>query len=215
MAVHPVDLVRAALHDGALAFAFLLVTRMGIGAVEANGPAAFSLMADYYPPESRIRAYYWYRIANNVGQIAGPLFGGLLAYWFGWRFPFLLFAVPTVIRAGCSPTKRSTRRIIGSSSPASLMTPKKRMANTNMPATGAILPIPATTYAGIAAVWPIATAAIKDTRISAATGDARSDRMSASRTAIDKAPAIASIVLPCPTVSEPCHDAASSSIHQR
>ena len=38
---------------GAIApsFAFLFITRLGVGAVEANGPASFSLMSDYYAVE--------------------------------------------------------------------------------------------------------------------------------------------------------------------
>ncbi len=37
------------------------------------------------------------RIGNAVGQFLGPVLGGLLAYWFGWRVPFLVFMVPTLI----------------------------------------------------------------------------------------------------------------------
>jgi len=76
----------------------LAVMRAGSGLGKAvNDPMHTSLISDYYPPEQRVPAFYWYRIANNVGQITGPLLGGLLAFWFGWRFPFLLFAVPTVL----------------------------------------------------------------------------------------------------------------------
>ena len=76
----------------------LAIMRAGSGLGKAvNDPMHSSLLADYYPPEQRVKAFYWYRIANNVGQIAGPLFGGLLAYWFGWRFPFLFFAIPTLV----------------------------------------------------------------------------------------------------------------------
>jgi len=77
---------------------FLAIMRAGSGLGKAvNDPMHSSLIADYYAPEQRVRAYYWYRIANNVGQIAGPLIGGVLAFYFGWRFPFLLFAIPTVV----------------------------------------------------------------------------------------------------------------------
>ena len=34
-----------------------------------------------------------------MGQIIGPLAAGMLAYAFGWRAPFLLFAFPTIILA--------------------------------------------------------------------------------------------------------------------
>src|SRR5688572_4448169 len=76
----------------------LALMRAGSGLGKAvNDPMHSSLIADYYAPEQRVRAYYWHRIANNVGQIAGPFAGGLLAYFLGWRAPFILFTIPTVI----------------------------------------------------------------------------------------------------------------------
>ena len=47
--------------------------------------------------------------------------------------------VPITIRVGRVPTVRRMRSMIGSSMPASVTTPKNRMANTNMPTTGARL----------------------------------------------------------------------------
>jgi branched-chain amino acid transport system ATP-binding protein len=80
------------------AVVFLALMRAGSGLGKAvNDPMHSSLLADYYAPEQRVRAYYWYRIANNVGQIVGPFAGGVIAYFFGWRTPFLFFAVPTVV----------------------------------------------------------------------------------------------------------------------
>jgi len=38
-----------------------------------------------------------HRQANSVGQVLGPLLGGVLALWFGWRTPFIVFAVPTFV----------------------------------------------------------------------------------------------------------------------
>jgi ABC-type branched-subunit amino acid transport system ATPase component/predicted MFS family arabinose efflux permease len=77
---------------------FLAIMRAGSGVGKAvNDPMHSSLLSDYYPPEHRVRAFYWYRIANNVGMIAGPLLGGVIAYFLGWRAPFLLFSIPTVI----------------------------------------------------------------------------------------------------------------------
>jgi branched-chain amino acid transport system ATP-binding protein len=62
-------------------------------------PTHNSLIADYYPIESRSRVYSTHRAANAVGAFVGPLSAGLLAYWFGWRVPFFVFIVPTVIFA--------------------------------------------------------------------------------------------------------------------
>ena len=62
-------------------------------------PTHNSLLADYYPIESRSRVFSTHRAANAVGQFIGPLTAGLLAYSFGWRVPFLVFVVPTMIFA--------------------------------------------------------------------------------------------------------------------
>ena len=62
-------------------------------------PTHNSLLADYYPIETRSRVYSAHRAANAVGAFVGPLSAGLLAYAFGWRTPFFVFVVPTVIFA--------------------------------------------------------------------------------------------------------------------
>jgi ABC-type branched-subunit amino acid transport system ATPase component/predicted MFS family arabinose efflux permease len=62
-------------------------------------PTHNSLIADYYPIETRSRVYSFHRGANAVGAFVGPLSAGMLAFYFGWRAPFLVFVVPTVIFA--------------------------------------------------------------------------------------------------------------------
>lgn len=62
-------------------------------------PTHNSLIADYYPIETRTKVYSVHRAANAVGSFVGPLSAGLLAFYFGWRTPFLVFMVPTVIFA--------------------------------------------------------------------------------------------------------------------
>ncbi len=62
-------------------------------------PTHNSLIADYYPIETRSRVYSFHRAANAVGAFIGPLTAGMLAYYFGWRVPFLVFVIPTVIFA--------------------------------------------------------------------------------------------------------------------
>ncbi len=62
-------------------------------------PTHNSLLADYYPINSRSRVYSVHRAANAVGAFVGPLTAGLLAYAFGWRTPFLVFVVPTLVFA--------------------------------------------------------------------------------------------------------------------
>jgi branched-chain amino acid transport system ATP-binding protein len=60
-------------------------------------PTHNSLLADYYPMELRPRIYSFHRAANSVGQFIGPITAGLLATWFSWRVPFIVFAFPTLI----------------------------------------------------------------------------------------------------------------------
>ncbi len=62
-------------------------------------PTHNSLLADYYPIEVRNKVFSTHRAANAVGAFVGPLVAGVLAYRFGWRVPFLVFVIPTVVAA--------------------------------------------------------------------------------------------------------------------
>ena len=76
----------------------LYLARVGSGLGSAvNAPTHDSLLADYYPPDARAGAYGVHRLANSVGQFAGPLAAGGIAYLFGWRVPFLVLAIPTFV----------------------------------------------------------------------------------------------------------------------
>ncbi len=76
----------------------LVAMRIGAGTGRAvNEPTHNSLLADWYPPETRVKVFSVHRQANSVGQILGPLLAGTIAYYFGWRAPFLVFAIPTAI----------------------------------------------------------------------------------------------------------------------
>jgi MFS family permease len=75
----------------ATAFATLFLFRMVVGALESNGPAAISLLADYYPVEKRSRTMSRYQL----GGAAGGLFGlgvGALVDLGGWRVAFWAWA---------------------------------------------------------------------------------------------------------------------------
>ncbi len=82
----------------AVAVWMLYVTRIGSGLGRAVvDPTHNGLLADYYPAEQRPRVFSFHRAGNAVGQFLGPLLGGLIAAWLGWRWPFFLFAIPTLV----------------------------------------------------------------------------------------------------------------------
>jgi predicted MFS family arabinose efflux permease len=78
---------------GAIAptFLFLFVSRLGVGAVEANGPASFSLMSDLYPVATRARMMGRYQMGGAVGGLVGIGLSGVLVDNYGWRAAFWMW----------------------------------------------------------------------------------------------------------------------------
>ncbi len=76
----------------------LCLVRAGSGIGQATvEPTHNSLLSDYYAVDRRPAVFSFHRGANALGMILGPLLGGLLSHWFGWRVPFLVFTIPTVV----------------------------------------------------------------------------------------------------------------------
>jgi ABC-type branched-subunit amino acid transport system ATPase component/MFS family permease len=84
---------------GLAVFVWLLVImRSGSGVGQATAlPTHNSLLSDWFPIAARPRVFSAYRLANALGALVGPLMAGLVAAWLGWRAPFIVLAVPTVI----------------------------------------------------------------------------------------------------------------------
>ena len=77
---------------------FLVIARSGAGMGRAViTPSHNSLLSDYYPPEVRPDVYGFHAIGLALGALVGPVLGGILGQWFGWRVPFYVFVVPTVV----------------------------------------------------------------------------------------------------------------------
>lgn len=83
-----------------LAFSVAMLVAMRIGAGGGKSvvtPTHSSLLADYYEPAARVKVFSAHRLASSVGQIVGPVAAGVLASLFGWRAPFIVFGVPTLV----------------------------------------------------------------------------------------------------------------------
>jgi branched-chain amino acid transport system ATP-binding protein len=74
------------------------IARAGSGLGRAvNEPVHNSLLADYYDIPNRPRVYGVHRYANAAGQFIGPVVAGVMAFYLGWRAPFYVFGVVTVV----------------------------------------------------------------------------------------------------------------------
>ncbi|HEY2814745.1 MAG TPA: MFS transporter [Acidimicrobiales bacterium] len=87
-------------------FIFLFVTRLGVGIVEANGPASISLLSDYYPVEDRAKQIGFYNSGALVGSAIGLGLAGVLVDSWGWRAAFWMwipFGLATVLMLARAP----------------------------------------------------------------------------------------------------------------
>lgn len=83
-----------------LSFAVVMLVLMRLGAGTGRSivtPTHNGLLSDWYSPAARLKVFSFHRIANSLGQIVGPALAGVIAYFLGWRAPFLIFAVPTLV----------------------------------------------------------------------------------------------------------------------
>lgn len=82
----------------AVSVGMLVAMRIGAGTGRAVvTPTHSSLLSDFYEPTARVKVFSVHRQANSVGQILGPLVAGVLALHFGFRAPFYVFAIPTLV----------------------------------------------------------------------------------------------------------------------
>ena len=82
----------------AATFAALLITRIFVGIGEGGyGPAAPTILADYFPLQTRGRVMAIFCVAIPVGSALGYVLGGLINEQLGWRWAFYIVAVPGII----------------------------------------------------------------------------------------------------------------------
>ncbi|GIU85213.1 MAG: hypothetical protein KatS3mg008_1988 [Acidimicrobiales bacterium] len=73
---------------------FMAFSQIGKAIID---PTHNSLLADYFPVSVRPRVFSFHRAANTLGQFIGPVAAGFIAHMWGWRAPFLLFTIPTLL----------------------------------------------------------------------------------------------------------------------
>lgn len=81
-------------------FVTLFLCRMMVGVGEATlGPAAYSLLADWFPPERRGTAAAVFSAGIPIGGGLAMALGGWIAQEWGWRAAFPILGVPGVLLA--------------------------------------------------------------------------------------------------------------------
>jgi len=82
----------------AKSFTGVLIPRFFVGLGEAGFvPGGTAMISASYPKERRGWAMGIFHIAIPLGAAAGVILGGIISVKYGWRTPFLFFAVPGVI----------------------------------------------------------------------------------------------------------------------
>ncbi|HEY0321277.1 MAG TPA: MFS transporter [Pyrinomonadaceae bacterium] len=81
-------------------FTTIFLCRVMVGVGEATlGPAALSLLSDYFPPRMRATTQAVYSSGIAIGGGIAYFFGGWIAQNYGWRWAFYLLGFPGLILA--------------------------------------------------------------------------------------------------------------------
>jgi len=73
----------------------LLLARTAVGIGESGViPTAYALLSDYYPPVRRAPAMGIFTSGSMVGVMAGSMLGGWIGQIHGWRWAFIVAALP-------------------------------------------------------------------------------------------------------------------------
>jgi predicted MFS family arabinose efflux permease len=82
----------------AASFTTLFLARIGVGIGEAGAyPPSTSLLADYFPPPQRGRAYAILASAIPAGVFVGYLIGGMVSARWGWRSALMVVGLPGIL----------------------------------------------------------------------------------------------------------------------
>jgi len=84
----------------ATGFWSLLICRVMVGVGEATlGPAALSLLSDYFPPRVRATVQAIYSSGIAIGAGLAFFLGGWLGHYYGWRLAFYALGFPGLVIA--------------------------------------------------------------------------------------------------------------------
>ncbi len=86
------------LSGAARGFYTLLAARAAVGIGEAAyGTISPGLLADWFGPRRRARAYAVFFAAIPIGSALGYIVGGLVERWFSWRWAFVVAGAPGLV----------------------------------------------------------------------------------------------------------------------
>jgi MFS family permease len=109
----------------------LFTCRAAVGVGEAAyGPAASSLVADYFPGSQRAMAMGILASGVSLGGVSGLLLGGYLEELYGWRIAFMTVGVPGFTCAGL------VARLIDPTRPPAKLTVRSFLRDFHIGATG-------------------------------------------------------------------------------
>lgn len=78
----------------------LFACRLMVGVGEATlGPAAISLLSDYFPPKKRATVTSIYSMGIAIGAGLAAFLGGWMGQNYGWRMTFMILGFPGVLLA--------------------------------------------------------------------------------------------------------------------
>lgn len=78
--------------------AVLIVARVGSSFGEVvNVPVHGALITDFYPPKARVKAFGLHYLGWTGGAAVGAILAGVIGQAFGWRAPFFVLVIPTLV----------------------------------------------------------------------------------------------------------------------
>jgi MFS family permease len=112
----------------ALTYASFLVTRMFLGIGEAGyGPAAPTIISDYFPVERRGEVMAWFYMAIPVGSALGYGLGGFMDAFVDWRWAFYAMTPPGLLLAAWCFRMPEPKRLAGHEQPKPTLADYRRL----------------------------------------------------------------------------------------